>query len=213
MSNNDQKEKFLVGPSFKEYEKLDENKNDLNFIISQQIWPDFLSVNKNYPDVKIADKKFKLFKEKSVFFREGRELVRLKIIADNDGVTFECRVNPIKIIIDFNIYLKFMNFVTNSLPEIDSKPNDKDIIELPKYVEKKKQKKLEDEEETTKDFSILVEIRKPSVYIPSNSIGYSSDIQESILISLKEIILTSDQRIKRPCNINYLLNFIIIKNI
>jgi hypothetical protein len=73
---NNPKESFLVGPSSKEYESLDENKNDTNFTISTQIWPEFLSTNRNYPDVKYNEKRFKLQKEKAVYFRDGREMVR-----------------------------------------------------------------------------------------------------------------------------------------
>jgi hypothetical protein len=112
----------------------------------------------------------------------------------------ESRVNPIKVMFDINIYLKLLKFLTNSLPEIELIPNKKDLIDLPKYkVVKKKVKKIDDDEEVnTLDFSFLFEVRKPSFLIPSNSIGSSIDVQELIMVSAKEFILTSDQRIKRP---------------
>lgn len=90
---------------------------------------------------------------------------------------------------DVQKWISIIEIVLGGFPDLNIVPATEDLITIPKIKIKQPEKKPEDSDDEeggdTKDFSFLVEVRTPHIYIPANAHG-DTDVSELILVSTKE---------------------------
>ncbi|KAF0974610.1 hypothetical protein FDP41_006642 [Naegleria fowleri] len=234
-------ENYLIQPQIfrDEYEEdeLISHTNRLNspsqphhhgYTVNLEIWPEFLSTHRYYPDHKIVERVYRPHNSilKRKFFEEGKEMVRFKFVK-GEGMEFvlECRVNPIQVMLDVRRLIRLVEYCLECLPDMSVKPPPETVILTNKLVRpsqsssslksssKNSNEKLKvspssgsltssdytsDDDGDEKSFSFLVEIRSPKIFVPSNySVNNFSDVNEIMCIDSRELIITSDPRIKK----------------
>ena len=209
------------------YTSYSTNNQAVGYTVNLEIWPEFLSTHRYYPDYTATERVFRpgnsVLKRK--LFEDGKEMIRFKFVK-GEGMDFvlECRVNPIQVMLDVRRLIRILEYSLGCLPDMSIRPPEDTLIHFasPTKVPSSSTSSLSlstkgndamkgsssslhsstsftddsDEEETS--FVFLVEIRSPKFYIPSNySTEIAADISEMLCIDSKELIITSDPRIKK----------------
>ncbi|KAG2370910.1 hypothetical protein C9374_013745 [Naegleria lovaniensis] len=240
VDNEMKDESYIIQPQiFREEYEEDEiisHTNRLNspnqphhhaYTVNLEIWPEFLSTHRYYPDHKIVERVYRPHNSilKRKFFEEGKEMVRFKFVK-GEGMEFvlECRINPIQVMLDVRRIIRLVEYCLECLPDMSIKPPPETVILINKPIQpsqsasslksaKSSSDKLKispstgsltssdytsDDDGDEKSFSFLVEIRSPKIYVPSNySVNSFSDVNEIMCIDSRELIITSDPRIKK----------------
>lgn len=162
---------------------------------------------------------------KRKFFEPGKEMIRLKVHSQPESFIAEMRVNPVQLVFNIKPLIRLIEFILESMPDLEIEPPEETRIELPKYTPPSKPATPDADlidDSNRKDFGFIVEMREPQVLIPSNysTAGSRSqspvtpdssmwsecstddddvidDVSELLKISMKEVIITCDERISR----------------
>lgn len=204
----------LFGPRLKFFDEENE------YTIPMQIWPEFLSNNRYYPEQKgLPLNGYKpLEAKKRIYFNDGNEMFRMKLMLGQDSYVFENRVNPVQVMLNVPKILRIVDMLFESVPDMDMIPPS--TIPIPVYKSTEDLNKSNgiptasselslgtpiddldtsfESEEFEKSVTFLFELRQPSVLIPSNSkSGEYDDVSELLKLTAKEIIISSDPHLRK----------------